>query len=424
MMDTIFALSSGPPPAAIAVIRISGPDSGEALRGLVGRLPPPRRAQLARLADGEGLPLDDALVLWLPGPGTATGEDSVELHLHGGRAVVLAVEQALAKIPGLRVARPGEFTRRAFANGRIDLAQAEGLADLLAAETELQRRSAMSMAGGAFSDVVEGWRVRLLGLAAQVEAVLDFADEDDAASLPANFAPELVQLAGELRGWLDRPGAEKLKEGYRVVFAGPPNSGKSSLFNVLVDSEAAITSPIAGTTRDVIIRPVGLDGIPFSFVDTAGLHAEPADAVEAIGIVRAEEEVSWADLVLWLGPEGGGPEGAWEIEAQCDICHSQKQHPRHRLSARTGEGLEGLRDDLIKTASRALPKPGTAALSAHQRFLVDEACGMLERAEGESDQLLVAEALRAARLSFDRLVGRTGTEDMLDALFGRFCIGK
>jgi tRNA modification GTPase len=423
-MDTIFALSSGPPPAAIAVVRISGPDAGHALRSLAGRLPPPRRAQLARLADREGAVLDEALVLWLPGPATATGEDSAELHLHGGRAVVAAVECALGAIPGLRLARAGEFTRRAFANGRIDLAQAEGLADLLSAETELQRRSAISMAGGAFSATVEDWRRRLLELAALVEAALDFSDEDDVAPLPPAFPDKLGQLTRELRDWLDRPGAEKLREGFRVVLAGPPNSGKSTLFNALVESEAAITSPLAGTTRDVIVRPVALDGIPFSFVDTAGLHGDPSDMVEAIGIGRAQEELTEADLVLWLGPEGEGPEGVWEIEAQCDRDHAPKRRPRHRVSAVTGEGIGTLRADLVAIASQAMPKPGAAALSVHQRHLLAEAWTMLSSAAGEGDLLLVAESLRGARLAFDRLTGRAGTEDMLDTLFGRFCIGK
>jgi tRNA modification GTPase len=423
-MDTIFALSSGPPPAAIAVVRISGPMSGEALCQLAGRLPPPRRAQLARISDLDGALLDEALMLWLPGPSTATGEDSAELHLHGGRAVVAAVERALAGLPGCRPARPGEFTRRAFANGRIDLAQAEGLADLLSAETELQRRSAISMAGGEFSRTVEDWRRRVLELAALIEAALDFSDEDDVTPLPEMFPLALDRLSIELRDWLDRPGAEKLREGYRVVLAGPPNAGKSTLFNSLVQSEAAITSPLAGTTRDVIVRPVSLDGIPFSFVDTAGLHGDPADVVEAIGIGRAQDELADADLVLWLGPEGEGPQGAWEIEAQCDLGAMQKANPRHRVSAVTGAGLLALRTELVDHASRALPKPGMAALSAHQRALLGDAWVMLTGALAETDLLLIAEALRGARLAFDRLTGRASTEDLLDTLFGRFCIGK
>ncbi|MCZ8173481.1 MAG: tRNA uridine-5-carboxymethylaminomethyl(34) synthesis GTPase MnmE, partial [Brevundimonas sp.] len=318
MTETIFALSSGAPPAAIAVVRISGPTARTALMALAGRVPPERRAVAAMLRDGAGEVLDRALVLWLPGPNTATGQDTAELHLHGGRAVVAAVSAALAALPGLRAAEPGEFTRRAFANGRIDLAEAEGLADLLTAETELQRRSALAMAGGALSRTVEGWRERLLALSAAVEAVLDFADEDDVAVLPADFLTRIDSLRLEIATWLSRPRAEVLREGFRVVIAGPPNAGKSTLFNVLVQDEAAIATPIAGTTRDVLTRPVGYQGVPFLFADTAGLHDTTDDMVEAIGIERALDALDRADLVLWLGPEGQGPAGSWEIAAQSD----------------------------------------------------------------------------------------------------------
>jgi tRNA modification GTPase len=425
MAETIFALSSGAPPAAIAVVRISGPAARGALQALAGRLPAERRAVAATLRDSAKAVLDRALVLWLPGPNTATGEDTAELHLHGGRAVVSAVAGALAALPGLRAAEPGEFTRRAFVNGRIDLAEAEGLADLLSAETELQRQAALAMAGGAFSRQVEQWRERLLGLSASVEAVLDFADEDDVATLPANFLQQIDLLRQELGAWLDRPRAETLREGFRVVIAGPPNAGKSTLFNILVQSEAAIATPIAGTTRDVLTRPVGYAGIPFLFADTAGLHDATDDVVEAIGIERALEALDRADLVLWLGPEGQGPAGAWEISAQADRPQgTAKRHPRHRVSAVSGEGIESLIADLVATARQALPKPGEAALSQRQHDLLREAARALQAAEDELDPLLVAEALRLARVSFDSLLGRVTTEDMLDALFGRFCIGK
>ena len=425
MTDTIFALSSGAPPAAIAVVRISGPASSAALAALAGRVPPERRAVAATLRDGAGEVLDRALVLWLPGPGTATGEDTAELHLHGGRAVVAAVSAALAAVPGLRAAEPGEFTRRAFANGRIDLAEAEGLADLLSAETELQRRSAIAMAGGALSRRVEDWRERLLSLSASVEAVLDFADEDDVATLPADFLTRIDALRAELAAWLARPRAEVLREGFRVVIAGPPNAGKSTLFNALVQDEAAIATPIAGTTRDVLTRPVGYDGVPFLFADTAGLHDATDDVVEAIGIERALEALDRADLVLWLGPEGQGPAGAWEIAAQCDRAGvPPKLHPRHRISAVTGLGMAELIADLVATARQALPKPGEAALNERQHHMLRDAARALHSAEDEGDPLLVAESLRLARVAFDGLLGRTTTEDMLDALFGRFCIGK
>ena len=302
MSDTIYALSSGAPPAGVGVIRISGPQASAVLARL-GRVPAARRATLMTLRDG-GEVLDSALVLWLPGPGTATGEDCAELHCHGGRAVIAAVLRALSAVPGLRAAEAGEFTRRAFANGRIDLAEAVGLADLLSAETELQRRAAQAMLGGAFSRVVAGWRDDLLTISASIEAAIDFADEDDVGGLPADLARRLAALADALAQWLSRPRAEALREGVRVVIAGPPNAGKSTLFNALVGSEAAITADIPGTTRDVLSRPVAIGGVPFTLIDTAGLRGETDDTIEAIGIARAQAAMAEADIVLWLGPEG------------------------------------------------------------------------------------------------------------------------
>ncbi len=425
MIDTIFALSSGAPPAAIAVVRISGPHAGAALAELAGRHLPERRPVVATLRDGQGGVLDRCLALWLPGPGTATGEDTAELHCHGGRAVVAAVEAALAALPGLRRAEAGEFTRRAFANGQIDLAEAEGLADLLAAETELQRCSAQAMAGGAFSREVGSWRSQLLTLSAAVEAVLDFGDEDDVVGLPPGFVDEVHALAGSINDWLARPRAEVLREGFKVALAGPPNAGKSTLFNALVESDAAITAPLAGTTRDVLTRPVAIAGAPFVFFDTAGLREHTDEPIEAIGIERARAALASADLVLWLGPEGDGPSGSWEIEPLADVTdHPAKSAPRHKVSAVTGTGLEGLRADLVATARQALPGPGEAALNARQHRLLSESAEALDQAADLSDPLLIAESLRIARTGFDALLGRTTTEDMLDALFGRFCIGK
>ena len=423
-MDTIYALSSGQPPAGIAVIRISGPQAGAALRALAGTLPDPRRATTRHLRNEQGEALDHAMILWLPGPGTVTGEDLVELHVHGGRAVVAAVKDQLAGKAGLREAEPGEFTRRAFANGRIDLAEAEGLADLLSAETELQRRSAMAMAGGAFSREVETWRASLMALSASVEAVLDFSDEDDVTALNEGFRTEVARFSGLLREWLDRPRAEALKQGYRVVLAGPPNSGKSTLFNALLGDQAAIISEIAGTTRDVLERSVARAGVPFTFVDTAGLREDSDDAIERVGIVRAREQVDRADCIVWLGTQGEGPEGAIEVDAKSDLGVARKVAPAIALSAATGEGVESLWDVLLGRARAAMPKPGSVALNARQYGLVAQAEAALSGIEMLDDPLLVGEHLRQARVAFDQLIGRSSTEDMLDALFGRFCIGK
>jgi tRNA modification GTPase len=424
-MDTIFALSSGAPPAAIAVVRISGPQAGDALVHLMGKLPRPREAKLASLRAADGSLLDQALVLWFPGPKSETGEDCAELQLHGGRAVVDAVYAELGRMDGLRLAEPGEFTRRAFANGQIDLLQVEGLADLVSAETELQRKAALGIAAGSLSRKVEAWRERLLGLSARVEAALDFEDEGDVAALDAAFAADVGQLAEELGSALAGPGAEVLREGYRVALAGPPNSGKSTLFNALVDAEAAIVTDLPGTTRDVLVRSVALAGVPFTFVDMAGLREEAADAVESIGIERARTEMAAADCVLWLGPEGQGPEGAWEIDPRCDLVDlAGKQAPEHRVSAVTGFGLDALKRALIGRARMAMPKPGELALGRRQRRLIAAAADVLTSAASVSDPLILAEHLRQARDSFDRLSGRAATEDMLDSLFGRFCIGK
>lgn len=422
---TIFAVSSGLPPAAIGVIRVSGPDAGSAMRAMIHREVVPRRASLARLYGASDDLLDEALVLWFPGPDTATGEDLLELHCHGGRAVLAAVCAELDRMEGLRPAIEGEFTRRSFANGRIDLAEAEGLADLLEAETELQRAAAMNTASGVLSSIVEGWRETVLHLSAQVEAALDFSDEDDVTELPESFPSLIAELLHELTQWLERPRSERLKDGFRVVLAGPPNSGKSTLFNVLIESEAAITSPIAGTTRDVIERSVSIAGVPFVFVDTAGLRDEGAEEIEAIGIKRAHSELGRADCVLWLGTQGDGPRNAWEISARKDCADfTPKDSAKHTVSAVTGDGITELKDALVEHARSSLPKPGEAALNSRQFDHLNAAAQHLLSAREQSDFLLLGEDLRRTRLAFDQLVGRATTEDMLDALFGRFCIGK
>ena len=424
MNDTIFALSSGSPPAAIAVVRVSGPQAADAVAALAGSLPEPRKASYRILRGPDRDVLDRALVLWFPGPATATGEDLAELHLHGGRAVVAAIELALANRPKLRRATPGEFTRRAFANGRIDLAEAEGLADLLTAETELQRRNAIAIAGGELSAKVEDWRSRVLLASAQVESVLDFADEDDVAQLPGDFGARLAALRSEISEWLARPRVELLRDGFRVVLAGPPNAGKSTLFNALVKDEAAITAAVAGTTRDVLTRSVAIEGIPLVFVDTAGLREEVDNEIEAIGISRALDAVENADLVLWLGPEGEGPAGSWDIAAQADIYPDAKPNARQHVSAVTGQGVAALSAAIVAAARTALPKPGTVALNQRQHSFLAQADAALADASHHEDPLIIAEALRMARVAFDAIGGRTTTEDMLDALFGRFCIGK
>lgn len=425
MMETIFALSSGGLPAGLGIIRISGAQAGPALNALCGAVPAARRAVVRTLRDGSGGVLDRAVVLWFPGPASATGEDVAELHCHGGRAVIAAVEQALAALPGLRRAEPGEFTRRAFANGRIDLAEAEGLGDLLAAETELQRQTALAMAGGAVSRQVEQWRAELLRLSAAVEAVLDFGDEDNVGQLSEQFAADLRDLLAQLRAWLTRPRAEILNQGFRVVLAGPPNAGKSTLFNELVENDAAITAPQAGTTRDVLMRAVALGGVPFQFFDTAGLRGDAGDAIEVAGIARARAAAAEADLILWLGSPAECPPDGWQIHAQIDRADRPAQpEARHHVSAVTGTGLAQLRADLIDTARRAMPRPGEAALNRRQHALLSESADGIDLAIGQSDPLLIAEGLRQARVAFDALLGRTATEDMLDALFGRFCIGK
>jgi tRNA modification GTPase len=422
--DTIYALSSGSPPAAIAVVRISGPRADTALEGLAGRLPTPRVATLVELAAG-GETLDRALILRFPAPGSATGEDVAELHLHGGRAVVARVLQALAAVEGLRPAQPGEFTRRAFDNGRIDLAEAEGLADLLEAETESQRRTALAMASGALSRKVGDWQQRLLQASARLEAMLDFSDEGEIGDvMPPGWRDDLATMAGEMRTMLSRPGAERLRDGIRAVIAGPPNSGKSSLLNYLAGRQAAITSALAGTTRDLVEAPTRIKGMPFLLVDTAGLR-DPQDEVEGIGIERARQTMAAADLILWLGPPADCPDPPRSIlvQSKTDLFAADAA-AEIGVSSETGEGMERLVELLIDRARRLLPAEGDIALNARHRDAIEAAADAIAEAMAATDLIIAAEALRHARLALDRVTGRAGVEDMLDALFGRFCIGK
>jgi tRNA modification GTPase len=403
-------------------VRVSGPRAGAALSALAGRLPAPRRAHYCRFRDTTGAPLDDGLALWFPGPGSATGEDLAELHLHGGRAVVAAILAELGRIDGLRAAQAGEFTRRAFENGRIDLAQAEGLADLLAAETESQRASALALAEGGLGARVAGWQAAILTASARVEAELDLSDEADVGEAAGQGATQgLEPVAREIAELLDAPPAERLDDGVRVVLAGPPNAGKSSLFNTLVGRSAAIVTEIAGTTRDRIEAPVALDGVPLLLIDTAGLHDAVVDRVEAIGVARAGEALAEADIVLWLGNGGDAPPGALIVAAKADLGEGRAGLP---VSVVTGEGLAALRAALLDRARALLPKPGALALNARHRATLTQVQAALAAAQASSDLLIAAEHLRTARSGLDALTGRAGVEDMLDALFGTFCVGK
>ncbi len=424
--DTIFALSSGAPPAGIAIIRVSGAQARAAMIALAGRLPPPRTASLALLKDPrDDAPLDRALLLWFPGPATVTGEDLAELHCHGGRAVVAAVEDALSALPGLRRAEAGEFTRRAVANGRMDLNAVEGLSDLLAAQTQAQRRAALMMAEGHFSRRIDIWRTRLLDLSAMAEAALDFSDEDDVpdASIEAQIGAGIATLAQDVAAILAAPVAERLHDGIRVVLAGPPNAGKSTLLNALVGRDAAIVSAIAGTTRDRIEVPAAIDGIAYLFTDTAGLREATDDAIEAIGIDRARAALDAADIILWLGDAGALPRAdAILIAAQSDRV--EEARPGLPLSAQTGQGMNALLATLRARAAALLPGEGDFALHARQRRHSAALLDHLHAAAHAHDLLVTAEELRLARRSIDALTGRAGTEDMLDRLFAGFCIGK
>lgn len=423
--DSIFALSSGQPPAAVAIIRSSGPSAFAACEAIAGRLPPPRRAALRTLRDpASGIPIDRALVLRFDGPASTTGENVVEYQCHGGRAVVDALLAALAAQPDMRRAEPGEFTRRAFANGRIDLTEAEGLADLLEAETESQRRAALLMAEGGLKARIEQWRERLVELSARAEAAIDYVGEEQETDVDdAALASEAEALAAELETWLERPRAEPLKDGVRVVASGPPNAGKSSLVNVLAQSDKAIVTAVAGTTRDAIEVPLSLDGVPVVLVDTAGLRAS-ADPVEAIGVERAGHQIERADILLWLGAPNEAPPHPrlLRLHAQADR-RGPAPAGSVAVSAITGQGLAELVRRIVAAALTLLPAEGALALNRRQAGEIEMAHEALAGVAGV-DLVRIAEALRQARVAFDRLSGRAGVEDMLDSLFGRFCLGK
>jgi tRNA modification GTPase len=441
--DTIFALSSGRPPAAIAVVRISGPRAGDALTALMGRLPSPRQAALARVRDpASGEIIDEALALWFPGPNSETGEDTAELQLHGGRAVIAAALGALGRIDGLRPAEPGEFTRRAFENGKLDLTAVEGLADLIGAETEAQRRQAFRQLKGLLGDKAESWRRQLTEVLALVEAGIDFPDEADVPQqLVADAIIAAQHLRDEIAKVLETAGrGERLRDGLVVAIAGPPNVGKSTLLNRLARREAAIVSPHAGTTRDVIEVHLDLRGYPLTLLDTAGIR-DSADPVEQEGIRRARERAADADLVLWVVDAGGPwvepPPGSWLVVNKIDKANPNdaninnkktKEHSiEYRLSSLMGEGVEALVTALENFAQSTLGgEPPLVTRNRHRRYL-SETHAALERAiaegrDGHED--IVAEELRIAARALGRLTGQVDVEDLLDVIFREFCIGK
>jgi tRNA modification GTPase len=444
LRSTIFALSSGRPPAAIAVIRISGTQARFALETLLGRVPEPRRAALARVRDpASGEAIDEALALWFPAPHSETGEDVAELQLHGGRAVIADVLGALARLDGLRPAEAGEFTRRAFENGRLDLTAVEGLADLVYAETQAQRRQAFGQLKGLLGDRAEIWRKRLIDALALVEARIDFSDEADVPSDLVRPALAMAEeLAGEVRAALagaDR--GERLREGLVVAIAGAPNVGKSTLLNRIARREAAIVSPLAGTTRDVIEVHLDLDGYPVTLLDTAGIR-ETDDPVEQEGVRRARQRAAAADLVLWVidtrdpaqavRPSGEGSAPVWIVHNKIDLIDSLTQRPgtdsrpNHWVSAVSGAGLKALLDELSLAVRGALTAAGEILVTRERhRVALSQAVQALRRAKvltaGED---LVAEELRLAARSLGRLAGRVDVEDVLDVIFRDFCIGK
>lgn len=424
--ETIFALSSGRLPAGLAVVRISGPAAKSATLALAGRIPAARQATLATLRDPAGQPLDSALVLVFPGPASATGEDVAEFHLHGGRAVVAAVLRVLGDLPGLRLAEPGEFTRRAHANGKMDLSEAEGLGDLIAAETEAQRRQALAQASGALSRRVDQWRGRLVRALMLVEAGVDFSDEGDVPdSLLAPAREEARLLAAELAAAIaDGARGERVREGLTVAIAGPPNAGKSTLLNRLAGREAAIVSAIPGTTRDLVEVHLDLAGQAVTLVDTAGLR-DTQDEIEAEGVRRARARAGSADMVLWLSADDAPPPedltGAVRVRSKVDVGGPGEGLG---ISAATGEGIEAL-VALIAARAEDLAGGEPALITrARHREALTGALAHLERAQTTLADELLAEDLRLAARALDRVVGRVDVEDVLDALFRSFCIGK
>jgi tRNA modification GTPase len=454
--STIFALSSGRPPAAIAVVRLSGPNARVALEKLTGRLPEPRKAALVRVRDPEsGETIDEALALWFPAPHSETGEDVAELQLHGGHAVVAGVLDAIGRIEGCRLAEPGEFTRRAFENGRLDLTAVEGLADLIGAETPAQRRQAFRQLKGLIGDRAEAWRQRLIAALALVEARIDFSDEAD---VPEDLISPAVHAAQQLRSEIAAALAgggrgERLREGLVVAIAGPPNAGKSTLFNRLARREAAIVSPYAGTTRDIIEVHLDLDGYPVTLLDTAGIR-DSAEPVEQEGVRRARERAAGADLVLWVSdgsaadrmvfPEKNLADASmiWLTLNKADLAEPVKTRITelsksiseygfiYTVSALNGTGIDQLINGLAGFAKEyfSTVEAGIVTRTRH-RHLFEQTVGALDRALAEAVRFgeheeLIAEELRSAATALGRLTGRVDVEDILDVIFRDFCIGK
>ncbi len=440
MHDTIYALSSGAGVAGVAVVRVSGPRAGAALRLLTGReLPHPRRAVVRMLRDPEdGAQVDLAMVLWMPGPASFTGEDVVEFHVHGGRATVRRVLSCLGVLEGLRSAEPGEFTRRAFENGRMDLVEVEGLADLVHAETEAQRRQALMGASGAASRRIGEWRENLVQVFSSLEAAIDFVEEEDVAATALLGLRDRVQfLVTDMEEVLRQAQrAERLREGIRVVIAGPPNAGKSSLLNHLAGREAAIVSREAGTTRDVIEVRLDLEGMPVILSDTAGLRAEASGEVERMGQDRAMERMREADLVLWLeAPDARGDfpsvdSLALRIFNKVDLIDSGTAQPYHDLciSVHDGTGMTELERRLTDMIRDRFAITGEVMLTRERQILaVRDARGRLLEVLRGLDDLpleLCAEQVRMAIRDLERLVGRVDVEALLDRIFRDFCIGK
>lgn len=427
-MDTIFALATARGKAGVAVIRISGPRAWEAARALAGSLPEPRLAGLRKLRLA-GEELDEAVVLCFEQGASFTGEEVAELHIHGAIATVSAVLRALGQIDGLRLAEPGEFTRRALENERLDLSQVEGLSDLIEAETEAQRKQALKVLSGAVGYLVEDWRAKLIRAGALIEATIDFADEE----VPVDVSPEVLELidavASGLRDELRRIGAaERIREGFEVAIVGRPNAGKSTLLNALAGREAAITSEIAGTTRDVIEVRMEIGGQAVTLLDTAGLR-ETEDVVEAIGVERALDRARQSDLRLFLLDGAEVPlitpePGDLVVHGKADVAPNEGLS----VSGKTGAGLTGLLAAIEERLSGLSAGAGVMTRERH-RVAMERAFGALESARDEvlrgSDRSeLAAESLRQAAWALEALLGRVDVENLLDEIFSSFCIGK